>query len=256
VDARGERVALASPARRIVSLVPSTTETLFDLGVGDRVVGVTRFCVHPDEARTRPKVGGTKDAIPERIEALEPDLVVANCEENTREIFDALRGVAPVWAAFPRTLDQAIADVRSLGALVGSDAGPLCRAIETERAQLPRGTFSFTYLVWKDPWMAAGSDTFLSTLLGEVGGINECVGPDRFPELTLEELAERKGVLLLSSEPFPFAERHVSALVEAGVRRDRIHLVDGELLSWHGSRLRLGLPYLKDFVGRAIARGS
>jgi ABC-type Fe3+-hydroxamate transport system substrate-binding protein len=239
---------LAQPARRIVSLVPSTTETLFDLGVGDCVVGVTRFCVHPDEARTRPRVGGTKDAIPARIEALAPDLVVANCEENTREIFDALRGTAPVWAAFPRTLDQALADLRSLGTLVGSDPESVCRAIELERAHLSPRPFSFTYLIWKDPWMAVGPDTFISALLGEGGGINESRGADRFPVVTLDELRSREGLLLLSSEPFPFGERHIGALVEAGVARERIHLVDGELLSWHGSRLRLGLPYLRGLV--------
>jgi ABC-type Fe3+-hydroxamate transport system substrate-binding protein len=245
---------LAQAARRIVSLVPSTTETLFDLGVGDRVVGVTRFCVHPDEARRRPKVGGTKDAIPARIEALAPDLVVANCEENTREIFDALRGTAPVWAAFPRTLDDALADLRTLGMLVGSDAEPVCHAIELERRHLQRRPFSFTYLIWKDPWMAVGRDTFLSAILGEAGGINECVGADRFPVVTLEELRSREGRLLLSSEPFPFAERHVAALVDAGIPKDRIHLVDGELLSWHGSRLRLGLPYLNGLAARVFDR--
>ena len=246
---------LAQPARRIVSLVPSTTETLFDLGVGDRVVGVTRFCVHPDEARTRPKVGGTKDAIPARIEALAPDLVVANCEENTREIFDALRGTVPVWAAFPRTLDEALADLRSLGAMVGSDAEPICRAIGLERAGLVHRPFSFTYLIWKDPWMAVGRDTFISSLLAEAGGINEVADADRFPVVTFEELRTRQGLLLLSSEPFPFAERHVAALVEAGISRERIHLVDGELLSWHGSRLRRGLPYLRGLVAGLSDRG-
>jgi ABC-type Fe3+-hydroxamate transport system substrate-binding protein len=233
-----------------VSLVPSTTETLFDLGVGDRVVGVTRFCVHPDEARGRPKIGGTKDADPARIEALGPDLVVANCEENTREIFDALGGMVPVWAAFPRTLDDALADLRSLGTLVGSDAEPVCRAIELERARLSPRPFSFTYLIWKDPWMAVGPDTFISALLREAGGTNESTAVDRFPVVTVEELRRREGLLLLSSEPFPFAERHVAALVDAGISRERIHLVDGELLSWHGSRLRLGLPYLRAFLGR------
>jgi ABC-type Fe3+-hydroxamate transport system substrate-binding protein len=217
--------------------------------VGERVVGVTRFCIHPEEARTRPKVGGTKDAIPARIEALSPDLVVANCEENTREIFLALRDVAPVWAAFPRSLDDAVADLRTLGALVGADPEPLCRAILLARPRLPHGSFPFTYLIWKDPWMAAGTDTFISALLGEAGGINECAGPERFPAVTLEELAARTGLVLLSSEPFPFAERHAAALVDSGVARHRIRLVDGELLSWHGSRLRLGLPYLRDFVG-------
>jgi len=98
--------------------------------------------------------------------------------------------------------------------------------------------------------MAVGPDTFLSAMLGEAGGINECTGADRFPVVTLEELRARKGVLLLSSEPFPFADRHVAALLEAGVARERIHLVDGELLSWHGSRLRLGLPYLRGLVPR------
>jgi ABC-type Fe3+-hydroxamate transport system substrate-binding protein len=247
-------VTLARPAQRIVSLVPSTTETLFDLGVGDRVVGVTRFCVHPDEARRRPKIGGTKDALPERIRALAPELVVANCEENTREIFDALRDVAPVWAAFPRTLDDAIADLGSVAALVGADAGSICAAIEAERRNLARQPFAFTYLVWKEPWMAVGTDTFLSAMLAEVGGVNECRGPERFPTLSLDELAARDGLVLLSSEPFPFAERHATALGEAGVRRERIRFVDGELLSWHGTRLRLGLPYLRAFAASVRAQ--
>jgi iron complex transport system substrate-binding protein len=217
------------------------------------VVGVTRFCVHPDEARGRPKVGGTKDALPDRIKALGPDLVVANCEENTTEIFEALRGVVPVWAAFPRTLDDAIADIRCVAALVGADAEGICRTIEDERKAVRPRPFSFTYLIWKEPWMAVGRDTFISALLAEAGGTNESTGADRFPVLTLDTLAAREGVVLLSSEPFPFAERHAAALVEAGVRRDRIRFVDGELLSWHGTRLRLGLPYLRSLVDESAA---
>ena len=139
--------------------------------------------------------------------------------------------------------------------MVGADAEPVCRAIELERAALVRRPFSFTYLIWKDPWMAVGRDTFISALLAEAGGTNEATGADRFPVVTFEELRTRSGLLVLSSEPFPFAERHVAALVEAGISRERIHLVDGELLSWHGSRLRQGLPYLRGLVAGFLDGG-
>lgn len=246
VDARGVEVRVERPPRRIVSLVPSTTESLFALGVGERVVGVTRFCVHPaTEVATRVKVGGTKDLHLDRLAALDPDLVVGNAEENTRAMFDTIAPRWPLWVAFPRTVDQAVADLRTLGALVGeAEAGAhAAHAVDAVRAALPRrAPWTYVYLVWRRPWMAASADTFIAAMLAEVGGVNLLPPEPRYPELDLDRLrALGPDRILLSSEPFPFAAKHVEELVAAGFARDRVRLVDGEACSWHGVRMGEGL---------------
>ena len=255
VDGRGRRFRVdpdRSP-RRIVSLVPSTTETLFALGAGERVVGVTRFCRHPADALAElPRVGGTKDVDPERVLALEPDLVFANVEENTREIVEALDARVPVWAAFPRTVDEAVADVRATGLLSGGDPAALAaweaevaraRAALAARAPTP---WTFAYLVWRRPWMAAGTDTFIAALLGLAGGRPVLDAP-RYPTLDEADL-RRADRVLLPDEPFRFRARHADEIAALGVPRDRIHLVDGELLCWHGTRMAAGLRYLHELA--------
>ncbi|MCB9741370.1 MAG: ABC transporter substrate-binding protein [Alphaproteobacteria bacterium] len=240
VDGRGLPLRLSAPPRRVVSLVPSSTETLFALGAP--VVGCTRYCVHPREAvRELVRVGGTKDLVLERIEALAPELIVGNAEENTREMFAALEPRWPLYVSFPKDVDGAIADLRSLGVAVGRPeaAEREARRIEQARARLaarPRRPFTYAYLIWRGPWMAAGPDTFISAMLAERGGVNAVQGPSRYPELSPEALREVDRVLL-SSEPFPFRERHVEELVKAGVPRERVRFVDGELCSWHGVRM-------------------
>ena len=251
VDARGVSVQIAAPPQRIVSLVPSTTESLFALGVGRQVVGVTRFCVHPaDEVATRLRVGGTKDLDLERLAALDPDLIVANAEENSREMFDQIGERWPLFVAFPRTVDQALTDLDDLGALVHrpGPAAEWVARIAAQRALLPqRPGRRVVYLIWRRPWMAVSPDTFISQLLGEVGLVNALPadGP-RYPELTPAALAALDpDRVLLSSEPFPFQERHIDELAEAsGLPRDRFRLADGELCSWHGVRLHAALRYL------------
>ena len=255
IDGRGHALALPAPPARIVSLVPSTTETLFDLGAGDRVVGCTRFCVHPPAVRALPKVGGTKDADPARVSALRPDLVVGNCEENTRELFDAIEAFAPLWAAFPRDVDGALDDLAALGDLIGAapEAAALGAAIAdarvAARAATAGRTFRYAYLIWREPWMAAGPDTFIAAMLSEVGGVNVlAASAGRFPELTLAALRDADpDVVLLSSEPFPFRERHRAELADAtGLPLARFRFVDGEAASWHGSRMRHALPMLAE----------
>lgn len=250
VDARGVPVSLPAPPRRIVSLVPSTTETLFELGVGDRVVGVTRFCVHPRDALAgRVRVGGTKDLELDRLAALDPDLIVANAEENSREMFAAIEGRWPLWVAFPRSVDEAVADLCTLGALVGEPArgAALAGAVTAARHALPKAArWTYVYLIWRKPWFVASADTFITAMLAEVGGHNLISAESgRYPELTLDALraldADR---VLLSSEPFPFAERHVEELVEAGFSREKLRLVDGEACSWHGARMARSLAEL------------
>lgn len=254
VDGRGAAIAIPATPQRIVSLVPSTTETLFALGVGDRVVGVTRYCVHPAEVRALPKVGGTKDADPSRIAALDPDLILGNCEENTRELFDALDPIAPLWAPLPRTVDEAIADLVHTGILVGARrrAEALVAEITRERDALRRAadgrSWRYTYLIWRGPYMSVNDDTFIASMLAQAGGTNALAGhPARFPELDAATIgALDPDVVLLSSEPFPFRERHRTELSDrSGVPRDRIRYVDGELCSWHGARMALAFRELR-----------
>jgi ABC-type Fe3+-hydroxamate transport system substrate-binding protein len=259
-DARGREFDLTGrpPPRRIVSLVPSTTETLFALGLGEALVGYTRFCVHPaDKISPERWVGGTKNPKIERIAALRPDLIVANLEENRAEDVAALDKIAPVWVAYPRTTADAIADLRALGLLVGraTRAEELAAAIEREVA-LTRAfaetvpPWRFAYLVWREPWMAAGTETFISDLLEQAGGLNLFAGryPEVHPQLVL---ACEPDLVLLPTEPYPFRESHRQELLDAGFRPEQVRLVDGEYLCWHGVRLIEGLPYLRSLIPRA-----
>ena len=244
-DARGVKVRMPEPPRRIVSLVPSTTETLFALGLGPRVVGVTRFCVHPNEQLTGlPRVGGTKDVDPERVRALDPDWIVGNCEENSREIFAALQDIAPIWAPLPKDPESALQDLRDTGALahVPDAAEVWVTRIQTARdvARAHATPFTYAWLIWRRPWMAAGGDTFTSALLAELGGTNVFASHDaRFPEITAQELATAApDRVLLSSEPFPFKAKHRDELAQAtGLPAERFRFVDGELGTWHGVRM-------------------
>jgi ABC-type Fe3+-hydroxamate transport system substrate-binding protein len=259
VDGRGRRVELNAPPRRIVSLVPSSTEALWDMGVGGAIVGVTRYCTHPREALNGVAVvGGTKDVDVSAVAALRPDLVVANCEENTREAIEALeQQEIPVWAAFPRTVDAALADLAALGRLVGraevgvawGRRGRDMREILRERV----GTFTFTYawMIWRRPWMAVSDDTFIASMLAEAGGRNALASLEgRFPEVAAEALgAADPDVVLLSSEPMPFSWRHADELAAAsGVPRSRFRRVDGSFASWHGTRMAAGFAYLAGLV--------
>ena len=255
VDDRGVLVRCASPPRRIVSLVPSSTETLCELGLADRLVGRTRFCVHPAQIlQDIPKVGGTKDVDPDRVRALEPDLIVGNCEENSREIFEALAGIAPLYAAFPKTVDDATADLQRLGELVGVQDAARAWLTRIQQARIALRAESpaplrFAYLIWRDPWMTISGDTFISGMLSEAGLVNAFEAhTDRFPTTTPAQLRDLDlDLVLLSSEPFPFRARHARELQAADVRpRFGIVAADGEMLSWHGTRIAQGLDWLRD----------
>lgn len=255
-DGRGKEVSLASVPSRIVSLVPSTTETLHAFGCAERLVGVTRFCVHPDEVRELPRVGGTKDVEIERVLALEPDLVIGNCEENTREVFDELEAHVPVYAAFPRTVNEALDDVTTMARLVRLElAAARWRAeADTARSELKqevaeRGFFRYGYLIWRQPWMSVSDDTFIASMMREAGGSNAFgEAESRFPVLTSDEIgAAGLDWLFLPSEPFPFGEEHAAELAgETGLQRSQVRFVDGEFCSWHGVRMSAAFEYLAD----------
>ena len=243
-DALGEPVALDAPARRVVSLVPSVTETLFALGCGPRVVGCTRFCIHPGvSVAPLPKVGGTKDPDVLAIVALAPDLVLANREENREEDVRALRGSLTVHVSYPRDLASLAAYLADLGALL--DAAPAARAMidGIDRArrsyELPPRPLRALYLIWREPWMAAGADTFVDALLRECGFDNVARDlPGRYPAIDLATFRDRGlDVVLLSSEPFPFADRHRPEVASAcRLPLARVVLVPGEAFSWFGCR--------------------
>lgn len=258
------------PPRRIVSLVPSQTELLSDLGLGEKVVGITKFCVRPREwFQTKPRVGGTKTVHFEKIAALQPDLILGNKEENERAQIEALAEKYPVWLSDVRALDTALDMMTRVGALTDTadEAEKLVREIQTafylhgfirQSAQRDGGPSSTVlpvkarsataghrlktaYFIWRKPYMVAGGDTFIDAMLTEAGFVNVFAGRERYPEISLEALSEaRPEVILLSSEPYPFAEKHFDVFREA-CPGAQIRLADGEFFSWYGSRLR-GAP--------------
>ncbi len=251
-DARGSTLQLEEPARRIVSLVPSLTEALFTLGAGETVVGVTNFCAEPrEEVRTRPKVGGPKTVRCAAIVKLDPDLVIANMEENRKADVEALEQAGlRVLVTYPRTVREGIQLIRDLGLAVGPCRRAEALAAECEAAheEIQRSRPGWRPLrvfcaIWRRPYMTINGDTYVSDVLQTCGAEN--IFRDhakRYPVVTLEEVASLKpDVILLPDEPFPFGERHREEFrVLKGipaVRADRIHLLDGKVLSWYGPRI-------------------
>ncbi|MBK8564398.1 MAG: ABC transporter substrate-binding protein [Saprospiraceae bacterium] len=247
-DQIGHSIHLPQPPQRIVSLVPSQTELLFHLGLGAKVVGLTKFCIHPQpDCKAKQRVGGTKQVSLEKIAALRPDLIIANKEENDRQTVEALQQQYPVWTSDIETLEDALAMIASIGQLTQKEpeAGQLNDAIRTafESLKIEGQETRAAYMIWYKPWMAVGSGTFIHELLRLAGFINVLEHKTRYPILTLEELAAAKpAVVLLSSEPFPFKQRHIDEVKKFCPMAD-VRLVDGEMFSWYGSRLLLAAPY-------------
>ena len=257
---------------RVVSLCPSLTELVFALGRGDALVGRTRFCCRPDGLVDRvERVGGTKNPKVDRVVALAPDLVLMNEEENRREDAEALRAAGvTLHVSFPKDAAGAAAVIRDVGRVLGAGGAADRLADDVERraaavraraaARRAAGAppVRWAYLVWRRPWMAVRDDTFVSALLDQAGGANVFAGaPARYPEVTPEALgAARPDVVLLASEPFPFAAAHADELAaESGLPRGRFALADGELLSWHGPRTGAGAEYAEALLLGA-ARGA
>jgi ABC-type Fe3+-hydroxamate transport system substrate-binding protein len=251
---------------RIVSLCPSLTELVYDLGRGDALVGRTKFCRHPaDRVGAVEKVGGTKDPKVARIVALAPDLVLLNEEENRREDAEALAAAGiPLHVSFPRDAQDTAEMVRSIGDAVDAPdaAARIAADIEARSARVRAAAAAraargepaprWSYLIWRRPWMAVSGDTFVHALLAQAGGVNVFADlPTRYPSVEPGALAAAApDLVLLSSEPFPFAEQHADELAaETGLPRERFRLVDGELLSWHGSRTPEGVDYAARVLG-------
>jgi iron complex transport system substrate-binding protein len=253
---------------RIISLCPSLTELVFDLGRGDDLVGRTKFCVHPvgRVERIEP-VGGTKNPKITRIVELAPDLVLLNEEENRREDAEALAAAGVrCHVSFPHDVRETAQMVRDIGTVLDrpAEAERIATDIERRAARVRDNAgqapaVRYAYLIWRNPWMVAGGNTFVTAMLALPGGMNVFADrPDRYPTVTPEELASADpDVLLLSSEPFPFKEKHAEELaVATGLPRERMAFVDGEYLTWHGSRTPDGVDYAERVVARARRAAS
>jgi iron complex transport system substrate-binding protein len=252
---------------RIVSLVPSLTETLIALGCRERLVGITRFCIHPAEAVAGLEtVGGTKDPDLERIRALAPDVVFMNSEENRKEDHEALASSLDVDVSEPRTVAEIPGHLRHLGARVGAEAKAETLAAELEaaiarleaaHAHHPELAFSYAYVVWRKPWMATGPDTYVDDLLTRAGGRNVFAdASERYPSFELEALAARApGLVLLADEPFPFGPQHIPE-VAAALPNARVELVSGDDACWHGVRSLRGVAWAERLLARAARSGD
>ncbi len=241
-DHLGRRVVFHHPPTRIVSLCPSLTETLFALGLDDRIVGRTVYCTRPsDKVQTVPTVGGTKDVDPQAVAGLSPDLIVAQKEENARAIVEDLSRSCPVYVVSVESYHDALRTIADLGDITGhrEQASRLVANVKGRFADLasiqPKRV---AYLVWNEPYIAAGSKTYIDSLLAMCGLTNVCKSPrSRYPKLTPDDLeALAPEVVMLSSEPFPFDESHVDEL-RTLLRGAAVLLVDGELMSWYGPRM-------------------
>lgn len=253
----GRVVEIPFPPKRIVSVVPSQTELLHDLGLEDEVVGITKFCVHPESwFRSKTRVGGTKQLHLDKIRALQPDLIIANKEENTQQQIEELAREFPVWVSDIHTIVDALEMIAHVGKLVGKEDAEfhLGREIELgfygfRKADRPLRT---AYFIWYKPWMTVGGDTFISHMVEVMDFENVFKARARYPEISLEELKEADPELvLLSSEPFPFKEQHIAEIKEVLPNAD-VLLVDGEMFSWYGSRMRLATAYIKELQKKIL----
>lgn len=256
VDDVGRTVTLKRPVRRILSLCPSITETLFALGLDEQIVGVTRYCLHPaDKVRQKPDIGGTKKFRHEDVNSLEPDLIIAEKEENRPEDVEALAARFPVYVADVVDYPSALKMIADLGALCdcAAAAEKMTADIQSRFQALPKlaRALRVAYMIWRKPYMCVAADTYIDDMLSRCGFANvfrrHACG-SRYPEVTSQELRDANlDAVLLSSEPFPFTEKHTDEFAQM-LPDVAIRLVDGEAFSWYGVRMSYAAAYLGELV--------
>lgn len=260
-DQLGHEITLNFPPKRIVSLVPSQTELLFDLGLDKEIVGVTKFCIHPGEqVKDRSKIGGTKNLRLDLIHNLQPDLIIGNKEENQEDQIKELMAHYPVWMSDIHTLDEAREAITGIGDLVdrAPEAAYLNHLINVGFTDLQTLALrqnlqqSALYFIWREPYMLAGPNTFIHDVLRQVGLVNVIQTP-RYPALDEDALRNyRPDWVFLSSEPYPFKEQHIEELQRI-FPYSRVLIVDGEMFSWYGSRLVKAVQYFYQFQKELVA---
>jgi ABC-type Fe3+-hydroxamate transport system substrate-binding protein len=244
--------------KRIISLVPSQTELLCDLGLTDEVIGITKFCIHPNEwFKNKTRIGGTKNIDIDKVKNLQPDLIIANKEENTKTDIEQLEKIAPVWISDITNLQDALQMIERVGSIVNKafEANEICDKIKTEFEILNQfvanqliENLTCCYIIWQKPYMSIGADTFINSMLQLCGLTNIYVTENRYPEISIENLiAIKPNVVMLSSEPFPFKEEHLQELQNL-LPNSKVFFVDGEMFSWYGSRLLKAPKYFIELL--------
>ncbi len=284
-DQTGNVITHYQLPERIISLVPSQTELLFDLGLTEEVIGITKFCVHPNKwFTTKTRIGGTKTINTAKVKSLQPDLIIANKEENVKEQIEKLRLIAPVYVSDISILEDALQMITDVGQLVGkdkkaeyltseiqarfdeletilsqysktnaqTDAVNLSTNQPNQRNQLLQPhqltPLKTAYLIWKDPYMAAGGETFINDMMLRCGFQNIFEKFKRYPQVEISQLATANcQLLLLSTEPYPFTQKHIDEL-QPYFPGTKVVLADGEMFSWYGSRLLHAPDYLKKLI--------
>jgi ABC-type Fe3+-hydroxamate transport system substrate-binding protein len=255
-DQLKQAVHVPAQVQRIVSLVPSQTELLYDLGLDKEVVGITKFCIHPADWRKRKTIiGGTKQFDFEAIHQLKPDLIIGNKEENYYEGIQTLMRDYPVWMSDIFNLEDAFTMIEQVGLITHrvERAGQLVNQIQQQFSDIK--TFKghrVLYMIWRKPWMVAGQNTFINHMLSIIG-LRNCVAAERYPELSASALTQlAPDFVFLSSEPYPFKEKHMAEL-QSLLPNARICLVDGEMFSWYGSRLLKFPDYQRSLLSQLNA---
>lgn len=253
-DQIGRELEISKPLNRIVSLVPSLTELLVYLGLEEKIVGITKFCIHPEGLKsTKTIVGGTKKVHLDKIRAINPDIILCNKEENTLEMVLDLEKICPVHVSNIITFQDSLELILKYGTLFDKEqqAKDLISALSSKKAifesNLPSNKLRVAYFIWRKPWMVVGGDTFINSMLELNGWVNVYKdSKDRYPEIELENLKNKNlDLILLSSEPFPFKEKHIKEIREQC--NARIEIVNGEFYSWYGSRQLESFKYFEDF---------
>ena len=253
-DQIGNPIELSKSPSRIISLVPSITETLCDLGMASFLVGRTKFCIHPSPfINSIPKVGGTKNINIDKVKALKPDIIFANKEENQKEQILELSHI-PTYTSDIHNLDSVINFMLDL-AIIYQENDAIQEKVKSAIADIKLSKSKYVtslnknnkviYLIWKDPYMTIGGDTFINAMLAECGLINIYRKMKRYPEISIEEIKKSKcDFILLSSEPYPFAKKHIREFSVLLPDKD-VFLVDGEMFSWYGTRLLKSYKYFE-----------
>ncbi|MEO3407455.1 helical backbone metal receptor [Mucilaginibacter sp. CAU 1740] len=245
-------ISLHNTPKRIISIVPSQTELLFFMGLDTEVIGITKFCIHPaDKFKTAEKIGGTKQLDIEKIRLMAPDLIIANKEENDRVQVEQLMEICPVWISDINDLDSALQMITTVGDMVErkEQAESLCKEIIQRFNALSKIDINLkvAYLIWRKPYMAAGTDIYIDHML-KICGFTNAVMQERYPVVTPDQLIEvDPDIILLSSEPYPFGQKHIDEF-KIMLPNAKIILVDGEMFSWYGSRLLYAPEYFKGLI--------
>jgi ABC-type Fe3+-hydroxamate transport system substrate-binding protein len=253
-DQTGHIIELKNMPERIVSVVPSQSELLWDLGLRNELAGITKFCIHPDEMyRSVERVGGTKKLDLDKIRSLKPDLIIGNKEENEKDQIEELRKEFPVWMSDIFDMKDAFEMMSSLGVITGKEENSekMINSIKKGFTGLDTSRFkggSVAYFIWYGPLMVAAKNTFIDSILSDLGFTNVFSNLERYPEITNEQIKlAAPDYIFLSSEPFPFKQKHVEELKQVSPT-SQVILVDGEMFSWYGSRLQHAPAYFNSLV--------